>query len=410
MRIRQLPLSCSALVSLAIPLFILVGTTATSQTFASTATLPDSGQSNCFNELGEAISCTDSSTRYRGQDAHHAGREMTFRDNGDGTVTDLNTGLMWQKTPDFRRQQHDEATEYANALELAGYTDWRLPTIKELYSLAHFDGELVRKGESTPYIDTRYFDFKYDRLKFAGQYWSSTIYVKGGIQHYDVHGSLEGAFGFNFADGHIKAYESGHYFDGTRISKDDGIMVPGAYVRAVRGSTTLYGMDYVDNGDKTVTDRSTKLMWAQHDSGRTMDWLDALAYAEAAELAGHTDWRLPNTKELQSLVDYDKRSFPAINTDFFDVSVGQFEDVGDTYWVWTGTTQGDFKHTACYISFGQAWSKKNSDAVEYFDWHGAGAQRSDPKSGNPDDYELASAMAADLITVKNHVRLVRDLN
>ena len=185
-------------------------------------------------------------------------------------------------------------------------------------------------------------------------------------------------------------------------------MVPGCYVRAVRGTTPLYDMDYTDNGDETVTDNSTGLMWAKNDSGETMDWLEALEYANNSEYAGYTDWRLPNSKELESLVDYEKTTFPAINTDYFNMTVDSFDSEEDHCYFWTGTTQGDFKYTACYVSFGQAWSKKNSSAVTYYDWHGAGAQRSDPKTGDPSDYELASEMATDYISINNYVRLVRD--
>lgn len=371
--------------------------------------LPDTGQNVCYDTSGSTIECPEETSEYFGQDASYQGAQMKYTDNSDGTVTDVNTGLMWQKTPDFKRHTFDGAKEYVASLKVGGYTDWRLPTIKELYSLAHFNGELLPDGKSTPYIDTDYFDFKYDPLLFAGQYWSSTVYVKGGVQNYATHGSLLGGFGFNFADGHIKSYETGYYFDGTKISESDGIMVPGCYVRAVRGKTTLYDMEYVDNGDGTVTDQSTKLMWAQNDSTRRMDWLSALEYAKTSELAGYTDWRLPNNKELQSLVDYDKKTFPAINTEYFKVSVHSFESAADVYWFWTGTTQGDFKYTACYLAFGQAWSKKNSSATRYYDWHGAGAQRSDPKSGKPEDYELASEMASDYISTKNFVRLVRNV-
>lgn len=42
----------------------------------------------------------------------------------------------------------------------------------------------------------------------------------------------------------------------------------------------------------------------QNDSGYGMDWKDALAYCEELTSAGHSDWRLPNAKELQSIVDY----------------------------------------------------------------------------------------------------------
>lgn len=370
--------------------------------------LPDTDQSFVYDENGDVVENVDKSSPYYGADATYSINPLSYHDNGNGTVTDLNTGLMWQQSPDFERMSFDEAKEYVETLEIGGYNDWRLPSIKELYSLAYFNGELIPGGDSQPYINTDYFDFEYDRLLFAGQYFSSTVYVKNGVQNYSEHGSLLAVFGFNFADGHIKSYETGYYFDGTEITKEDNIMLPGCYVRAVRGTTPLYDMDYSDNGDETVTDNSTGLMWSQNDSGERMDWIEALEYAETAELAGYSDWRLPNSKELESLVDYEKTTFPAINTDFFNMTVTSFESEEDRAYFWTGTTQGDFKNTACYVSFAQAWSKKNSDADTYYDWHGAGAQRSDPKTGEPSDYELASEMATDYISIDNFVRLVRN--
>ncbi|TXR53891.1 DUF1566 domain-containing protein [Reinekea thalattae] len=370
--------------------------------------LPDTGQSKQYDTEGKVLAASSSSL-YTGQDASVVGNELGYVDNGDGTITDLNTGLMWQKAYDSTRRNLADTVEHVENMELAGYDDWRVPTIKELYSIANFDGELIKpedEGESQPYIDTDYFDYQYDRLAFAGQFWSSTVYVKNDVQNLTEHGGIQGAFGFNFSDGHIKSYETGLYFDGTEMPTN--AFVPGCFVRAVRSTTTLYDMDYVDNGDETVTDQSTGLMWAKNDSGETMDWVEALEYAENSELAGYSDWRLPNSKELQSLVDYEKQSFPAINTDVFNVSLDSFDSVEDAYYFWTSTTQGDFKWTAVYVAFGQAWSKKNSDATEYYDWHGAGAQRSDPKTGEPSDYELASEMASDYISINNWVRLVRD--
>ncbi|WP_153913784.1 DUF1566 domain-containing protein [Shewanella sp. TC10] len=263
--------------------------------------------------------------------------------------------------------------------------------------------------ESCPYLNTTYFDFEYDRRRpFAGAFWSSTVYNKGAVQNVTIHGGLQGGFGFNFADGHIKSYETGLFFNGTTIQKSDHMFVPGNYVRAVRNTTSLYNMDYIDNKNGTITDQSTGLMWAKSDSGKKMDWVKALEYAETASLAGFIDWRLPNAKELQSLVDYEKNELPAINTEFFNVTPTEFKSPQDAYYVWTSTTQGDFKHTAVYIAFAQAWSKKSSASTVYFDWHGAGAQRSDPKRGKPSDYELASKMASDFISINNWVRLVRD--
>ncbi len=375
--------------------------------------LPDTGQTLRYDTEGKELAKSESSL-YTGQDASSIRNPLKYKDNGDGTITDLNTGLMWQKSHDTKKRNLADSVAVVESMTLGGYDDWRLPTIKELYSLANFDGELMKPEsgkKSRPYIDTEYFEFEYDRrVPFAGAFWSSTLYNKGAVQNVTTHGGIEGGFGFNFADGHLKSYETGNFFDGTVIQRSDKIFVPGNYVRAVRNTTTLYNMEYIDNKDGTVTDKSTNLMWAKSDSGSRMNWVEALEFAQNSTLAGYSDWRLPNAKELQSLVDYEKKELPAINTDYFDVTPKKFESEQDSYYVWTSTTQGDFKHTAVYVAFGQAWSKKNSNSTDYFDWHGAGAQRSDPKTGSPKDYELASEMAADYISIDNWVRLVRNTN
>lgn len=84
---------------------------------------------------------------------------------------------------------------------------------------------------------------------------------------------------------------------------------------------------YTDHGNGTVTDTRTGLMWkqcaeglsgvtCQTGSAQTFTWSNALARAEASTFAGYTDWRLPNVKELSSLVEDCRRS-PAINTNYF---------------------------------------------------------------------------------------------
>jgi hypothetical protein len=122
----------------------------------------------------------------------------------------------------------------------------------------------------------------------------------------------------------------------------------GNYVRAVRGNT--YGEnDFEDNGDGTLTDHATGLMWQQADSGRGVDWEDALAYAESSTAAGYNDWRLPNVKELQSIVDYTRcpsarnaaNIGPAIDTDFFEVTElasGSTNYTTDYGYFWSSTS------------------------------------------------------------------------
>jgi len=64
------------------------------------------------------------------------GRCEPFRDNGDGTVKDLATGLTWQREDDNTPRANGPAATYCQRLTLAG-GGWRLPTIKELYSLVN---------------------------------------------------------------------------------------------------------------------------------------------------------------------------------------------------------------------------------------------------------------------------------
>ncbi len=89
---------------------------------------------------------------------------------------------------------------------MGNYTDWRVPTIKELYSLINFNGGFhLRAADSTPYLDTRFFDFVYGdpargERDIDCQDWSATQYVGTTMNGNPT------AFGVNFADGRIKGY------------------------------------------------------------------------------------------------------------------------------------------------------------------------------------------------------------
>lgn len=389
-------------------LLLILGATAGS---AQDLTYPvvDTMQDTCFDLVGQAIDCPAADQALYGQDAQYARRPAAYTDNGDGTVLDTNTTLVWQKTPQNDRLQYLDAIAYCAALDLGGRTDWRVPSIKELYSLADNRGELLtpEEGTPTPYIDTAFFDFEYPsgRMAFAGQYWSSTLYVKGPVQN----GRNQAAFGFNFADGHIKAYGTGlDFYTGAAatggLAGPDG-KAPGNYVRCVSGAEGVYGVNaFADNGDGTVTDTATGLMWQQTDDGTRREWAEALAYCEALDLAGHDDWTLPNSKELQSIVDYDRTGYPAINQDYFGIT----QD-GETLDYWTSTTFGDWKNYANVIAFGKALSK-SGDQTDYTDWHGAGAQRSSIKTiigQEMTEDTTCSVNACDYNRSDNLVRCVR---
>ena len=60
---------------------------------------------------------------------------------------------------------------------------------------------------------------------------------------------------------------------------------------------------FVNNGDGTVTDTKTGLMWAAKDNGDLINWTDARSYCQNYSGGGHTDWRMPSLVELTSLYD-----------------------------------------------------------------------------------------------------------
>jgi hypothetical protein len=100
---------------------------------------------------------------------------------------------------------------------------------------------------------------------------------------------------------------------------------------------------YVNNGNGTVTDTSTGLIWQRDTPDNPMTWAQALSYCETSTLAGYTDWRLPTRKELRSLVDY-SRYYPAINTTYFP------DTVSSVYW--SSTTDASTTDGAWGVYFG----------------------------------------------------------
>ena len=272
-----------------------------------TTTIVDTGQDGFYSASG-AISEPDTGDPFYGQDASFSGNQPSYT-TGDGglTVFDNNTGLTWQKGFTEEKLTYSEALEYAenmNDLEFAGYSDWRVPTIKQLYSLIDFRGTdpAVNANDSsglTPFIDTDYFEFAFGDTSAGeriidSQWATTTIYVD------KVMGNQTAMFGVNFADGRIKGYPVGINPMGTEKTY---------YVRLVRGNTSYGKNDFNDNGDGTVTDQAAGLMWARDDSGFGMTWESALDWVQSLndqDYLGYDDWRLPNAKEMQSIVDYSR--------------------------------------------------------------------------------------------------------
>jgi hypothetical protein len=299
--------------------------------------VPDTGQTTCYDDVGNVIPCPSPGERFYGQDGCYTINPPSYTKldaNGASLpdsasewvmVRDNVTGLIWEvkrnkdgnPNYDDPRDADNTYTWYdsnpetnggdagtpgdgtdtedfiddLNDARLGGYSDWRMPTIKELDSIV--DLSIPYPG---PTISTAYFPNTQ-----ADWYWSSIT------KAWDLTGAWDVAFRWgqigDYGPDEICSYKYKSY-----------------YVRAVRGVQTSSG--FIDNGNGTVTDTSTGLTWQATASG-TYTWEAALSYCENLTLGGRSDWRPPNRKELRSIMDYSRYGY-AINADFFPgVSSGE---------------------------------------------------------------------------------------
>lgn len=352
----------------------------------------------------DITSTLSESDAFYGQDANYNGNQPSYTNNEDGTITDNVTGLMWEQDMG-EKIKFEEAFTKANESTLGGYTDWRVPSIKEIYSLILFTGMVQGEQAIDMFIDTEYFnqpigDVSIGEREIDAQTWSSTEYV-GLTMNGD-----ETVFGVNFVDGRIKGYPK------FKKSTGDGNTM---YFRMVRDNTEYGKNNFIDNGDGTISDQATGLMWQKADDGTGRDWQESLAFAEDLELATYSDWRLPNIKELQSIVDYSRSpqttQSPAIDPVFETTEINDPEGHSEQYpFFWSGTTHLDGANpytSAAYIAFGDGQGQMNGTLM---DVHGAGCQRSDPKSGNSNDYPQFFGPQGDVRYVYNFVRCVRNID
>ena len=98
---------------------------------------------------------------------------------------------------------------------------------------------------------------------------------------------------------------------------------------------------FTDNENGTITDNLTKLIWQKVPNADTLSWEQALSYADTLSLAGMSDWRLPNIKELQSINDENLIN-PSLNPNFFDV--------GNSKKYWSSTTLPNQTTKAWYLN------------------------------------------------------------
>ena len=342
---------------------------------AWSAPVPDTGQTKCYDDYGNVITCPSPGQPFYGQDANYSINPISYTKlDGNGNslpdsamswvmVRDNVTGLIWEmKTnkdgkTDYNNS-HDADNTYTcydsnpatsvgyattsgdstdvkdfvkalNDAHYGGYGDWRLPTIKELTNIVNFS--ISYPG---PTIDTRFFPNTH-----ASFYWSSTTYA-----FYTNY-----AWGMDFDDGgdystnkysryYVRAVCGGQIGSFANLAIGSPDVVDSGSLDDV--STAAGG--YKDNGDGTVMDTSTGLTWQQATPDNLMTWEEALSYCETLNLGNYTDWRLPTIMELLSLVDHSSYN-PAINTTYFPDTVSSF--------YWSSTTGALYTHYAWGVYF-----------------------------------------------------------
>ncbi|MBW1744331.1 MAG: DUF1566 domain-containing protein, partial [Deltaproteobacteria bacterium] len=268
--------------------------------------VPDTGQTKCYDDK-EEITCPSPDSRFCGQDADYAisppDYEVKTIDGHDVTIDHV-TGLIWQREDDGVKRTWSEAVEYCENLALAGHSDWRLPTKKELLGITNYGG-------FGPSIDTSFFPYTHGP---EDRYWSGTT--------------------LTFLS--LTAWSMSLWNSEPNMQAKGGLN----YVRAVHGRPLEFG-HFRDNGDGTVTDITTGLMWQQTEA-KAMTWEKALVYCENLNLAGYSDWRLPNIRELSTLVD-DSRHEPSIDkTHFPGCRPSQY---------WSSTTNVLYPTFGWYVGF-----------------------------------------------------------
>ena len=291
-------------------------------------TLPDTGQTECYDNAGNGLDC--SSFFCPGQDgsivpgcANDADR---FVDNGNGTVTDTCTGLMWQQEsgdpdpePGVQGVLWCNALDYADTLTLGDHDDWRVPDINELQSIV--DHGRFADGEG---------DFSIDPIfsALANAYWSSTPLAQSNREIGQEVWAIEfgtGRDGPVFVEAGGVAVRCVRNSNGPSTLPDTGQtmcydsvgnvvdcaietgLCPGLALPVESGCRNDPDR-FVDNQDGTVTDTCTGLMW-QQESNISFEWCVALDYANSLNFGGHSDWRMPNIRELYSIVDYSRLKF-----------------------------------------------------------------------------------------------------
>lgn len=306
---------------------------------------PDTGQTQCYDATA-AQSCPTVTATHPRQDAEiadvPAARSLTGPTQhpvftNDFTTTDNVTGLVWKTcseglsdascttgtitTTTWNAAASLPACDALNSANsgfgYAGYKTWRMPTVDELQTLANYSG-------SASAFDATYFP----GTSTANIYWTSSTNMATPTEGWSVRFTLGIAYTYP--------------------------KTSGGYMRCVAAKSSVKAPTYTDNGNGTITDLSTRLVWQKCSRGQVNDstcsgavtpasWTTALGYCQTLPLAGY-NWRLPSINELNSVIDRTAEN-PAIQSTYFPSTA--------TTNYWTSTTDPSTPANAWFIIFAQ---------------------------------------------------------
>lgn len=250
------------------------------------------GADKCYdNEEKKEIPCPDSGEKFYGQDVQYANlgfcTPKQFANNNNNPdepiIIDMNTGLEWQENKNGNNYEYtwENAVKYCDELTWGGHDDWRLPTPQELAS--------YKFGDGFP---------RWTSKKFLGDT------VSGADESFILYYQR------------IMPHENSDSLNALCVRGNE---LPDA---------VLTEKSYGTNNTKVVLDSTNELMWSYKETPvgqtRLWKWSEALAYCENLIYAGFNDWRLPNTHEILTLINYDKfepaSDFPEIRGQFLTSS------------------------------------------------------------------------------------------
>ncbi len=305
------------------------------------------GQTQCFDQKGRIIPCPGT-----GQDGEFQ-KGICLRDSRfniwDTIVSDQLTGLLWTKQGSLSEfpLSWSEVLDFVKKMNTAGtygYSDWRLPNRRELFSLINHSNINPSLAQNT-FLNA-----------FSGYYWTSTTCCRLPSQAWYIHlGGARVFKGMKHGSYMVwpvrsgKASLTGVFQTGQTLCYDDVGNISDCHLSGQDGAL-LSGIQWprprFESIGETVLDQMTGLIWACNANlpEKPLNWMEALNAVKvinSKRYGGFQDWRLPNIRELESLTCMGTHS-PALPREH------PFQQVKQFYW---SSTTSQYETTYAWVLY-----------------------------------------------------------